>query len=105
MEDIRRLLPGSDSRDRHLALALASQFGHVEIVRLLLGPGEVRNGPRGFDSAGRKNAGCWRRRCDRCGQHCGAAYVEFQCCALFRFLVERYPESSLIPDAPEAPGR
>jgi len=93
------------SRDRHLVLALASQFGHVEIVRLLLGPGEVRNGPRGFDSAGRKNAGCWRRRCDRCGQHCGAAYVEFQCCALFRFLVERYPESSLIPDAPEAPGR
>ncbi len=42
-EDARRLLPGAASRDRHLALALASQFGHVEIVRLLLDVGEDPN--------------------------------------------------------------
>jgi hypothetical protein len=41
--DARRLLPAAGSRDRHLALALASQFGHVEIVRLLLGAGEDPN--------------------------------------------------------------
>ncbi len=43
VEDARRLLPGAASRDRHLALALASQFGHVEIVRLLLDVGEDPN--------------------------------------------------------------
>jgi ankyrin repeat protein len=40
IEDLRRLLPGADSGERHLALALASQFGRVEIVRLLLDAGE-----------------------------------------------------------------
>lgn len=39
----RRLLPTAGSEDRHLALALASQFGHVEIVRLLLDAGEDPN--------------------------------------------------------------
>jgi hypothetical protein len=43
IDDARRLLPGASSRDRHLALALSSQFGHVEIVRLLLDAGEDPN--------------------------------------------------------------
>ena len=43
VDDLRRLLPTASSEDRHLALALASQFGHVEIVRLLLDAGEDPN--------------------------------------------------------------
>jgi hypothetical protein len=43
IDDFRRLLPASTVDDRHLALALASQFGHVEIVRLLLDAGEDSN--------------------------------------------------------------
>lgn len=43
LEDARRLLPAAGGRDRHLALALAAQFGHVEIVRLLLDAGEEPN--------------------------------------------------------------
>jgi ankyrin repeat protein len=43
IEDFRRLLPDSSKDDRHLALALASQFGQVEIVRLLLDAGEDPN--------------------------------------------------------------
>lgn len=52
IEDARRLLPTAASRDRHLALALASQFGHVEIVRPLLDAGEdpSRYNPVGFHS-------------------------------------------------------
>ena len=42
-EDVRRLLPESDSRDRHLALALAAQFDRVEVVRMLLDAGEDPN--------------------------------------------------------------
>jgi hypothetical protein len=38
--DAARLLPAAGSEERHLALALASQFGHVEIVRGLLDAGE-----------------------------------------------------------------
>ena len=34
------LLPNADSAERHCALALAAQHGHVEIVRLLLDAGE-----------------------------------------------------------------
>jgi hypothetical protein len=41
--EFQRLLPRSSSQDRHLGLALASQFGHVEIVRLLLDAGEDPN--------------------------------------------------------------
>jgi hypothetical protein len=42
-EDFHRLLPDADRDDRHLALALAAQFGRVEIVRLLLDAGEDPN--------------------------------------------------------------
>jgi hypothetical protein len=40
VERFRELLPRSNARDRHLALALASQFNRAEIVRLLLDAGE-----------------------------------------------------------------
>ncbi len=52
IEDFRRLLSVADSEDRRRALALASQFGHVEIVRLLLDAGEDPNryNPVGFHS-------------------------------------------------------
>ena len=42
-EDARRSLPNADPQKRHLALALASQNGHLEIVRLLLDAGEDPN--------------------------------------------------------------
>ena len=34
------MLPHTGARERHLALALAAQFGHIEIVRLMLDGGE-----------------------------------------------------------------
>ena len=40
LDDFRRLLPSASSEARHMALALAAQYGHVEIVRLLLDAGE-----------------------------------------------------------------
>lgn len=43
IEDARLLLPGASPEDRHLALTLASDFGHVEVVRLLLDAGEDPN--------------------------------------------------------------
>jgi hypothetical protein len=43
IEEACRLLPGANGEDRHLGLALAAQFGHVEIVRLLLDAGENPN--------------------------------------------------------------
>lgn len=42
-EDARRLLSTADSDDRHWAIALASQFGYIDIVRLLLDAGENPN--------------------------------------------------------------
>lgn len=42
-DHVRRSLPVADSRDRHLALALACQFGRLEIARLLLDAGEDPN--------------------------------------------------------------
>jgi ankyrin repeat protein len=42
-EDFSRLLPTSTAEDRHRALALASQHGYAEIVRLLLDAGEDPN--------------------------------------------------------------
>jgi hypothetical protein len=42
-EDARRFLPNADPEKRHLALALASQYGHLEIVRELLDAGEDPN--------------------------------------------------------------
>ena len=41
--EARRLLAGAKSADRHLALSLAADLGHVEIVRLLLDAGEDPN--------------------------------------------------------------
>jgi Ankyrin repeats (3 copies) len=43
VEDARRLLSTANSAERHLALAVASQVGHIEIVRLLLDAGEDPN--------------------------------------------------------------
>jgi hypothetical protein len=43
VDDFRRLLPMAGDEDRHLALALAAQYGQVEIVRLLLDAGEDPN--------------------------------------------------------------
>jgi hypothetical protein len=43
IEDARRLLPDASREDRHLALSLASDFGHAEVVRLLLDAGEDPN--------------------------------------------------------------
>jgi Ankyrin repeats (3 copies) len=40
LDDFRRLLPSASRDARHLALALAAQYGHVEIVRFLLDAGE-----------------------------------------------------------------
>lgn len=42
-DEARRLLTTADSEDRHWAIALASQFGSVEIVRMLLDGGENPN--------------------------------------------------------------
>jgi len=42
-EDSRRLLPAARAEERHRALALAAQFGHAEVVRLLLDSGEDPN--------------------------------------------------------------
>jgi hypothetical protein len=48
--DARQLLPPADGDERHRALALASQFGHTEIVGMLLDAGEDPNryNPVGF---------------------------------------------------------
>ncbi len=43
IEDARRLLADASRQDRHLALTSAADFGHVEIVRLLLDAGEDPN--------------------------------------------------------------
>jgi hypothetical protein len=43
IDNFRSLLPSAHSEDRHLALTLASQFGHLEIVRILLDSGENPN--------------------------------------------------------------
>jgi ankyrin repeat protein len=43
LADARRLLPDANSNDRHLALTLAADHGHAEIVRLLLDAGEDPN--------------------------------------------------------------
>ncbi len=43
IDDLRRLLPGATSLDRHRALALAAQSGQVESVRILIDAGEDPN--------------------------------------------------------------
>lgn len=52
VEDTARLLPVSNTRAKHMALALAAQHGHTEIVRMLLDMGEDPNrfNPDGFHS-------------------------------------------------------
>lgn len=42
-ENFRRMLPGSNATERHLALAVAAQYCRVEIVRILLEAGEDPN--------------------------------------------------------------
>ena len=42
-DEFLRLFPAAGSDDRHLALCLAAQFGHVAIVKLLLDAGEDPN--------------------------------------------------------------
>jgi hypothetical protein len=43
IDDARRVLPAADADLRHRALAWAAQYGHTEIVRLLLDAGEDPN--------------------------------------------------------------
>jgi hypothetical protein len=43
VDEFRQLLPSATPEDRHLSLALASQFGQIEIVRMLLDAGENPN--------------------------------------------------------------
>src|SRR5207244_5236276 len=52
VEDTARLLPAGDGPSRQLALALATQHGHADVVRLLLDAGEDPNrfNPDGFHS-------------------------------------------------------
>ncbi len=52
LEDALQLLPAANAHDRHRALAWAAQYGHVEIVRLLLDAGEdpSRYNPMGAHS-------------------------------------------------------
>lgn len=52
MEDFNHLLPSASPEQRHQALALASQFGRTEIVKILLDAGEnpCRYNPVGFQS-------------------------------------------------------
>lgn len=52
LEDSIRLLPAADSPTKHIALALAAQHGHADVVRLLLDAGEDPNrfNPDGFHS-------------------------------------------------------
>lgn len=49
IDDFLRLLPTASNEDRHRALALASQFGHIEIVRMLLDTGQD---PSAFNPVG-----------------------------------------------------
>jgi hypothetical protein len=43
IEEARQLLPNASPEDRHLALSIASDLGHVGVVRLLLDAGEDPN--------------------------------------------------------------
>jgi len=52
LEATARLLPVADGQSRHIALALAAQHGHADVVRLLLDAGEdpSRYNPDGYHS-------------------------------------------------------
>ncbi len=43
MKEVRKRFPGASPHERHLALALAAQYGQVEVVRRLLDAGEDPN--------------------------------------------------------------
>jgi hypothetical protein len=43
IEEFRKLLPAASAEERHMALAVASQHGHGEMVRVLLDAGEDPN--------------------------------------------------------------
>jgi hypothetical protein len=43
LDDARKLLSKSSGEQRHLALAMAAQYGHTEIIRLMLDAGEDPN--------------------------------------------------------------
>lgn len=75
LDDFRRLLSSASSEARHLALALAAQYGHVETVRLLLDAGEDPN---------RYNPVGGHSHTTPLHQAAGAGYEE-----LVHFLVER----------------
>jgi ankyrin repeat protein len=50
IEETKQLLPNADQKSKHVALAMAAQHGHREIVRLLLDAGEDPNryNPKGY---------------------------------------------------------
>src|SRR4051812_1041626 len=52
VDEARRLLPGADAKERHVAMALAAQHGQTEIVAMLLDAGEDPNryNPEGWHS-------------------------------------------------------
>ena len=52
LDETARLLPGADAESKQVALALAAQLGHTDVVRLLLDAGEDPNrfNPDGFHS-------------------------------------------------------
>jgi len=52
LEDVATMLPRSDYHTRHVALALAAQHGHLNVLRLLLDAGEDPNryNPEGYHS-------------------------------------------------------
>ena len=52
IEETTQLLPNADERSKHIALALAAQHGHADVVRILLDAGEDPNRfcPEGFHS-------------------------------------------------------
>jgi ankyrin repeat protein len=52
VDEAKRLLPAADGAERHVAIALAAQHGHGEIVRMLLDAGEDPNryNPDGWHS-------------------------------------------------------
>jgi ankyrin repeat protein len=52
VDDVARLLPAADSQSRHIALALAAQHGHADVVRMLLDAGADPNryNPDGYHS-------------------------------------------------------
>jgi ankyrin repeat protein len=52
VDEARRLLPGADAKERHVAMALAAQHGQTEVLAMLLDAGEDPNryNPDGWHS-------------------------------------------------------